>query len=365
MIIGIDGNEANVNQRVGVSVYTYQLLSHFQKKANKNLAFRVYLRKKPLSDMPQQTEHFTYCIIPGRFAWSRIHFSLHLFKEQLSQSLPDIFFAPAHYSPLYCPIPLVVTIHDLSFFPFPDEFLKKDLYKLKKWTEISVRKAQKIITVSKATKKDVMRYYEVENSKIEVVYNGFQQKKAEKSKNDVLKEYRLKKNNYIFYLGTVQPRKNILTLIRAIDELRKTHPEMKLVVAGKKGWKYDEIYAEMDKRDYVVATGYETWEAICSLYQSAFCFVLPSLYEGFGIPILEAMSCGAPVIASQTSSLPEIGGNACLYFDPTDHMQLVEELEELYDNDALRSRLIAQGKKRVQEFSWQKSAQQTLDLLTS
>lgn len=365
MHIGVDGNEANVEKKVGVSVYTHELLVHFRKYANASCKFRVYLKHPPNSQMPTESDYFQYQVIPGNIAWSRFHFPIRLMKEKLTGLLPDVLFAPAHYSPWFCPLPLVVTIHDLSYLTFPNEFLRRDLYKLTKWTKKSLSKAKKVIAVSKRTKKDIVHFYNISENIIEVIYNGFQQPKRMTSKTNILKTYSLSKHKYVLYVGTLQPRKNIGLLIEAFHKFRKTHPEFKLVLVGKKGWKYDDLMNQINSEKNIVVTGYETWDHLSQLYQSAYCFVLPSLYEGFGIPILEAMSFETPVISSQASSLPEIGGSACLYFDPTDSTQLVEELEELFKNDLLRKKLIHAGKTQVKTFSWKKSAQETLSVLTS
>src|SRR3989344_6648626 len=155
MIIGIDGNEANVVKRVGVSVYALSLLKYFNKKASPHLQFRVYLRDVPLDDLPKKNKNFTYDIVPGKFLWSQIFLPLRLFQKKDI----DVFFSPAHYLPRFAPMPTVVTIHDLAFLYHPADFLKRDLIKLRDWTKYSVNQAKKIIAVSKTTKKDVIKAY--------------------------------------------------------------------------------------------------------------------------------------------------------------------------------------------------------------
>jgi len=198
MVIGIDGNEANVEQQVGVSVYTTNLLRRFQLQATATLQFRVYLRHKPNSFLPKETEYFQYRVISGPALWSQVFLPLHLNTHREI----DVFFSPAHYAPRFCPVPFVVTIHDLSYFYYPQEFLKKDLYKLKNWTLYSITQAQKVIAVSKTTKKDIMNLYHEPEEKIEVVYNGFEKhvQHAETTNNS------LPTTNYFLYVGTLQPR---------------------------------------------------------------------------------------------------------------------------------------------------------------
>jgi glycosyltransferase involved in cell wall biosynthesis len=357
MIIGVDGNEANIKQRVGVNIYTYKLISYFNTVANRKNHFIIYLKKNPLSDMPKENEYFTYRVIPGLFFWSRINFPLYLafFK-------PDVLFCPAHYIPPFLSIPSVVTIHDLSYEYYPEEFKKKDLYTLKNWTSFSVKKAKKIISVSENTKRDISRTYNIKPTKISVIYNGNQQQKNENTNKyaiDISKPY-------ILYIGTIQPRKNIERLIEAFSKLVHKNQSVKLVIAGKKGWLHDDIFASAIKfgvHDKVSFLGYVDDNTKSWLYKNASLFILPSLYEGFGLPLLEAMSYGCPVVTSNTSSLPEIGGNACYYFNPKSISDMTKAMDILLNDKILCTNLVQNGYKRIKEFSWKKCAEETLDLI--
>jgi len=368
MVIGVDGNEANVKERVGVSIYTYNLLRFFKKKANRQIQFRIYLKNTP-EDLPEQTEYFKYRVIAGNFLWSQIFLPLKLYQEKDV----DVFFSPAHYLPRFCPVPTVVTIHDLSYLYFPEDFLKKDLYQLKNWTRYSVNKATKIIAVSKTTKKDIIKYYRVNEEKVSVIYNGgprchpepfdFAQGKlgVEGSQNKLrtLKPY-------ILYVGTIQPRKNLSVLIEAFNKFITINKDFKLIIVGKKGWLYEDIFQkvkEMTLGKKVVFTDHVSDQQLVWFYKNAFCLVLPSLYEGFGLPVLEAMNFNCPTIISYSSSLPEVGGEASLYFDPKNSLELVEKLKALKDNNQLRDELINKGKKRINEFSWEKCGEQTLEVI--
>ncbi len=358
MIIGVDGNEANVERRVGVSVYALNLLKYFKKKADRETQFKVFLRNPP-KDLPEESNYYKYEVVKGKFLWSQIFLPLRLYKKKNI----DVFFSPAHYLPRFCPVPAVVTIHDLSFLYFPEDFLQKDLYQLKNWTEYSLKQAKKVIAVSKTTKKDIVKSYQLPEEKIEVVYNGYEKNIKYQIPNI---KYEHIDHPYILYVGTLQPRKNISGLIDAFEKFKKLHSEFKLTIAGKKGWLYDKIFdqvAEMGLEDDVYFADFVTDNQLMFLYKNAFCFVMPSLYEGFGIPLLEAMSFDCPVIASFSSSLPEIGADACLYFDPKNPLDLVEKIKLLNDNPKLKSELIAKGKKRIKEFSWNKCAEQTLEVI--
>ena len=171
---------------------------------------------------------------------------------------------------------------------------------------------------------------------------------------------------FFLYVGTLQPRKNILSLMHAFKAFSTKHPEYKLVIAGKKGWMYQDVFelrSDLDLRDQIIFTGFIPDSAVKALYTHAASFVMPSRYEGFGIPILEAMSYGCPVISSTSSSLPEIGGEACLYFDPDNTSELTEKMELMLADTDLRLSLVAEGKKRIKKFSWERCATDTLKSL--
>jgi len=363
MTIGIDGNEANVACKVGVSVYTSNLLHYFKSQSGENLQFIIYLRKPPLPDMPASSSFFKYEIVWGPLLWSQFFLPFHLWLYKLRGNSLNSFFSPAHYIPRWCPFKTVVTIHDLSYLYFPAEFLKKDLYQLKNWTKYSLQHATKIIAVSKTTKKDIMHEYHMPDEKVTVIYNGYNHRQTSSSSP-------LPKNNfpYFLYIGTLQPRKNLNVLIAAFSQFHKTHPNYKLILAGKKGWLYESIFKQAEQlnmQESIVFPGFVTDEEKDSLYTHAAAFILPSLYEGFGIPLLEAMAHGCPVISSFSSSLPEVGGEACLYFDPKNSADLVEKMTFLTTNVEMTKDLIRKGKKRIESFSWNETGKNTLHILQS
>ena len=298
--IAIDGNEANVEEKVGVSVYTQNLLNFFHKKSNKNLLFDVYLRNTPNQSMPHETKYFKYKIIKGKILWSQLFLPLNLLFKKKN----DVFFSPAHYTPRFSKTASIVTIHDLSFHYYPEDFLKHDLFKLKNWTKYSIKKAKRIIAVSQSTKRDLIKFYDVPEDKIQVIYNGFEKNNTNlKLDKKIIKK--IETTPYILYVGTLQPRKNLPTLIDSFSEFVKTNPAFKLIITGKKGWLYKVIFDKvmnLKLESKVIFTDFVTDATLKELYKNAFCLVLPSFYEGFGIPILEAMNQGCPVISSNKSS---------------------------------------------------------------
>jgi glycosyltransferase involved in cell wall biosynthesis len=227
----------------------------------------------------------------------------------------------------------------------------------------TLKNVDMIITVSKSTKKDVIKCLKFPEEKIKVIYNGVDERfKPLKNYNDVLHKYNINPP-YILYIGTLEPRKNIPALIKAFYKLKKRGIRHKLVIVGKKGWKYKQIFRvveDLNLRRDVVFTGYVSYNDLPKFYSAADLFVYPSLYEGFGLPPLEAMACGCPVITSNVSSLPEVVGDAGFIVDPSDIGGLSRTIKELLANDSLRENVIRKGLKRIKEFSWEKTAKESL-----
>jgi len=366
MIIAVDGNEANVEKKVGVSVYTYKLLAYFQKKANKDVRFVVFLRKNPAYDLPPENDYYSYRVVPGAFAWSQIFLPFRLFMDWFMGKKYAVFFSPAHYAPRFLPCRSVVTIHDLSYLYFPNEFLKKDLYQLTNWTQYSVARADKVIAVSNATRNDVLKEYQVAPDRIITIYNGFDITPRVASHERI--PTGIEGKRYLLFVGTIQPRKNIVTLLHAVHHLLQKYPDLMLVIAGKKGWLYEDTFAQVKQlhlHDHVFFAGFVKDEIKTELYRHALCLVLPSLYEGFGLPLLEAMSVGCPTITSNASSLPEVGGQAALYIDPHHSEDIEKQVDMLITDPQFRAALIEKGYSQVKTFSWEMCGEKTLQVLLS
>ncbi len=361
--LAIDANEANVKQRVGSGQYTYHLLQQWYSQSQYH--FHLFLKHPPVSDLPTVADHWHYHLVkPSRF-W--LNFSLPLYFRFHHQPHFRSFFAPAHYSPAHLPYPLIVTIHDLAYEYFPNQFLKKDLYKLRRWTLASLNRAKKVIAVSQHTKQDLVRQYNLDPSKIVVIYNGYNryQFNARAKINPLIfQKYHLPKDNFLLYLGTIQPRKNIITLVNAFAWLKKhRHYLGKLVIAGNPGWLSQPILDQIRRSPVVqdiFLPGYIEPSDLAGLYKLADLYILPSLYEGFGLPVLEAMACGTPVVVSNTSSLPEVAGQAGVYFRPNHPDDLAQAILQALST---RDRLKHLGYLQVRKFSWQKTATKTLKVL--
>lgn len=373
MVIGINGYEAVVPRfgydkktglpiRVGSSVYCFELLVNLN-RIDKENNYLIYLPQAPTKDMPKTGENWKYKVISAKKAWTLTSLSYEFLKKQTK---PDVFFSPTHYLPFFAPSKSVVSILDVSYLQFPQMFKPKDLYQLKLWGIFSIKRAKKILTISESSKSDIIKKYGLSSDKIVVVYPGI--KEIANSKLQIANMDELRKRfgiskNYILFVGTLQPRKNIVRLIQAFSKL---NADLQLVIVGKKGWQYEEILKAPEKfgiKDKVLFIDNAADEDLPSFYKNATIFALPSLYEGFGLPVLEAMQFGCPVITSNVSSLPEAGGDAALYVDPEDVDDISKKMQKLLEDENLRKELIEKGYKQVKKFSWEKSARETLAVL--
>lgn len=369
MIIGIDGNEANVLTRVGIGEYAYQLLQQFyflKEQGKTKSTFVIYLKDMPLSHLPPEREGWSYKIIGPRKFWTRVSLPIHLY---LDAPKPDIFFSPSHYGPFLSPCKTAISIMDLSYIHFPELFAKKDLYQLKNWTARSASKANHIFTISNASKNDIMKEYKIASNDITVTHLGIKEAfvvDKEKMK-DILEKFAIK-GDYILFVGTIQPRKNITRLIEAFAKVLKSdgNENLTLVIVGKKGWLYEKILeapSTYHVLEHVKFLDFVSDEDLPVLYEQATCYVLPSLYEGFGLPVLEAMKYGCPVITSNVSSLPEAGGDAALYVDPYNPDDIAEKILYLINHPKIRKEMITKGFEHIKQFSWEKTAKETLEVL--
>lgn len=360
MIVAIDGNEANVENRVGSGVYAFELLKQFS--LNKKHNFYIYLKNRPLPHLPKETKNFRYKIFGPKKMWTQFALPLNLLFDRKT----DVFFSLGHYGPRFSEVPYCITIFDLSYLYYPDLFKKNDLYQLQKWSSYSIKKSTHIFAISGSTKDDIIKYYGVNPSKISVTYLGYHQERfnrqSKKSVNGAKKRYKIS-GDYIIFVGTLQPRKNIERLIETFSKLVGNY---QLVIVGRKGWLYDSIFEkvkELNLEDQVVFTGYVPDSDMPALIGGAKVYVLPSLWEGFGIPIIEAQACGVPVVASNTSSLPEILDESGILVNPENVGSIANGIKKVLTDDKLRQDLIKKGFKNIKRFSWRKCADQTVKIL--
>ncbi len=354
MFIGVDGNEANIKNRLGSNQYAYNVLKQLNKLDKQN-QYLIYLKHHPVKDLPEPSQNWQYQVVKSVPFWTQWRLPIALF---LSKPKPDLFLSLGHYAPFIASMPTIVTVLDLAYLFYPKTYLKKDLFKLKHWTKKSVNKASHIITISKSTKKDIQKHYQVSKEKITVAYPGIDYKQFSQKRTSSLPY-----QDYLLYLGTLQPRKNLENLVLAYSQLPIKLKKYPLVIAGKKGWLYQSLFKQAKKLNLekeVIFTGFINQKNLPSLIQHAKLFILPSFYEGFGIPVINAMASKTPVLVSKNSSLKEIVKSHGSYIKPPFLSSQIKQgiMKALASKPSLE---LAQN--HAKQFSWQKTAKIIMEVI--
>ena len=368
MIIGIDASRANKKSKTGVEWYSYHLIEEF-KKIDRNNRYFLYTNK-PLEG--------TLAICPANFeekvlrwpiprSWTIGRLSLEM---KFGKEIPDVLFVAAHTLPLFNPKRSVVTVHDLGFEHFPEAYHWADKFYHKLIIHLIKKSATKIIAVSEFTKQDLIKTYKIPSEKIVVVLNGYDNDKYKllPDSGGLLKEKYKINFPYVLFVGRLELKKNIPRLIEAFGLFKRKQPELthKLVLIGVKGLTFPLIEEQIKKYNLANEIIFPGWIDDADLpifYNNADLFAFPSLFEGFGIPILEAMACGCPVICSKTTSLPEVAGEAGLMFNPESAEEIAARMEQVLLNLEVQESLRVKGLERVKRFSWRKCAEETLAVL--
>jgi glycosyltransferase involved in cell wall biosynthesis len=321
--------------------------------------------------MPPETKHWEYRVSGPTKLWTFIGLPIALVRDT---PRADVVFSPTHYIPRFISIPRVMSIMDLSYLYFPELFRPRDLHQLTSWTKYSVSRAKVVLTISQYSKNDIIKRYGKSELSVSVTYPGLTMQPTPSvlhTSVDIYKKYSISKQ-FILAVGTIQPRKNYERLIEAFSLFlakdKKTFAETELVIIGKKGWLYESILQAPKKigiESKVKFLDFVPDDELSLFYKQAICFALPSLYEGFGLPVIEAMANSCPVVVSTVSSLPEIAGDAGVYVNPENIESIAEGL-----CTAVKERDQKSGKSRIQngnvqlsKFSWEKAAMQTLRIL--
>lgn len=372
MIIGIDASRASRARRTGTERYSLEIIRHLLSlREASGHTWRLYtdavdldsgLTAHVLSDVDVEM-----CVLPARRLWTH-----HRLAREVTQRRPDVLFVPAHVIPFVIPAgrlpPCVVTIHDLGYRAFPDSHPWQQRLYLELTTRWSVRVAQKVIAVSQTTAKDLTLLYGASPNRIRVIHEAPAQLAPVPPEHvqAVRRRYGLERP-YALFIGTIHPRKNIARLVQAYHRLvHNGGVSWDLVLAGASGWRgkaLDEQVAAMGLSRAVRRLGYVPDDELPALLKGALFLSFPSLFEGFGLPVLEAQSYGVPVLTSNNSALPEIAGDAALLVDPTDVDAIADAMLRLSQDEALRQRLIEAGYANVKRFSWEKAARETLAVL--
>lgn len=363
MLIGIDASRAARPERTGTENYAYHLIRSLLAQATAH-QYRLYFSQPPPAGLFDSRAEARVIRVP------RLWTHLGLGSEMLRRP-PALLFVPAHVLPLAHPRRSVVTIHDLGYRYFPEAHTAAQRCYLEWSTRFAVRHATRLIAVSQATKNDLLKLYGAETLKVTVVHHGLNSEAGTPSRGANHATERLAARfglprRYIIAIGTVQPRKNYARLIAAYASLGLARDETALVIVGKPGWNSAQIEAQaaqVNATVHVILAGRVSDEDKFALLAGATAYALPSLYEGFGMPILEAQAAGVPVITSSTSSCPEVAGDGALLVDPLDTQAIAQSLRRVLADEPLRRALIAKGFANAAQFSWQRCARESLAVL--
>ncbi len=367
MKIGIDARLVHY-QRAGIGQYTLRLA-----KA------RAAMNQKDSFVIPQSRKDRA-ALVEGRAVrrhslWTPPHhrFEQWLLPLELSSLALDLLHCPDFIPPFHRACRAVITVHDLAFLRFPG-LLTEESQRYYGQITRAVQSAEHTIAVSESTKSDLVSLAGADERKITVVYEaaGPDFRPADAATVATVKQRYGIDGDYILFVSTIEPRKNIPFLLQAYARMRDSWPKSqtlpRLVLAGRKGWLYENIFTVLDELrlgDTVICTGGVATEDLPALYSGALLFVLPSLYEGFGLPVLEAMSCGTPVVTSSTSSLPEVAGDAAILVDPQDLLGLAAAMQRLSQDEDLRRQMSERGKLQAGRFSWERAAHETMAVYKS
>lgn len=293
----------------------------------------------------------------ARILWEQMAWPLLNGRYQI-----DLLHSMAFVTPFVNRRPAVVTVYDLSFMHFPEAFPRLQQWYLASQTHRSCQQARRIITISESGRQDVARFFNVPLNRIDLVYPGVgaQYRPLPIEQVDAFRHKNGLPDKFLLHVGTLQPRKNIPILLEALARLKQS--DVHLYLVGGKGWLFDEIFARvvaLGLQDQVHFTGYVADEDLPFWYNAATLLIFPSLYEGFGMPIVEAMACGTAVICADSSSLPEAGGTAAVLFDPHDAQGLADRITAVLHNPTQQATMQAEGYNQAQKFSWQQSGQAT------
>jgi glycosyltransferase involved in cell wall biosynthesis len=348
--------------KVGMGRYIVELVNRVPKQDTKN-KYLIYVSEKNRKFFTCSEENITIKLVPkifsspiGKIIWEQLFLLSSLQKNKI-----DLYHGLGFVLPLWkrSKTKFLVTIADMTFFSHPQHhtFLKQVYFRF--MIPRTLKNADKIITISKNTKNDILSHLNINAKKIENIYLAadsiFRPQKKEVWKK-IKEKYQIK-NDYILFVGMLEPRKNIPGIIKAKD--------LTLVIVGKKGWLYEEIFAlvkSLKIQDQVIFTGYVPDEDLPALYKGAKCFVYPSFYEGFGIPIIEAMACGCPVITSKNSSMEEIANAAAITIDPNQPEAIAEAIKTIINNDKEREKMKKLGILHAKKFTWDTMARETMQL---
>lgn len=363
MRIAVNTRFLQKNKLEGYGYYIHELMSRISRNHPEH-EFLFLFDREFSSEFVYSNNVKTQIIKPqARFALTfRIWYDISL-AWAAKKFKADILVSLDGFCSLTTVIPQVLAVHDLAFLHYPKFIAKHHLWFYKMHQKKFLNKAKAVVTVSNFSKQDIVKHYKIDERKINIVYNAARDvfKPVEERTKHEIKQHYSRGHEYFLFVGGVHPRKNLMRLIKAFSIFKKRQlSSMKLLVVGRLAWQYDDIVEKLKTykyRDDVILLDYLPDNELAKVTASAYALVYPSLFEGFGVPIVEAMACGTPVLCSNITSMPEIADNAGWKFNPEDENDIAQKMMQVYKDETLRSRLIELGFERVKHFSWNESAE--------
>jgi glycosyltransferase involved in cell wall biosynthesis len=356
---------AAVHRRAGLGRYA-ESLTRALVAADPHRYALFYNRERGIEPLEGLEQLPTHTVALGYKPWRMLVWMGQLARVPFNRLVPDatLFHATEHLLMPLRGVPSVLTVHDLIFRHLPEHHKTLNRWYLNWTMPLYCRRADQIIAISHATQRDLIAAYDVPPEKITVIHEAADPRfrpQPPEAVEAVRTRYGLPER-YLLSVGTIEPRKNLTRLLEAFEALHAEGLTDALVVVGGRGWLYDDFFARLERspaREAVLFPGYVPDADLPPIYAGAQALAFPSLYEGFGLPVLEAMACGAPVVCSNTSSLPEVAGDAALLFDPHDVTAITQALHRLLSDDTLHADLQQRGLDRAATFSWDRVAAET------
>ncbi len=369
-LIGIDASRANAHERTGTEWYSYELIQALKKFTVPGLEFVLYSKKFLRDGLEQFPAGWNGKILYWRSQrfWNQFRLSWELWRHPV-----DLFFQPTHTLPLFAPKRIVTTLHDIGFERLPKLYRPAELRYHRYSALLAVKRANRIITVSEFSRREILERYKLPPERVVAIPLAVDPKRyradvTEAEKDAVLTKYRLSRPFFV-YAGRIEEKKNIVNLVHAFSifkSARGVGDPVKLLLVGMPGFGYERVKKEIAARKLekdVLLPGYVPEADMPALMSAAKILLLPSWYEGFGLPIIQAQACGTPVIAASVASMPEVGGEAALYAKPDEPEDFARAMNLLMDQSSEWERRRALGLENVKRFSWDETARRTMNVL--
>jgi len=366
MVIGIDASRYNQVSGTGVEAYSVKIINGIIEyfKHHPDHTIRLYSPKKL---MLYKTKKIQHKIMPAKSLWTKVRLSTEMLLHK-----PDVLFVPSHVLPHFCPKKSIITIHDVAFMHLKKEYVRRELWYLKKTTKFAVKKASSIIVPSEATKKDLHQFFNCPIEKIHVIPHGndFKPKHFDADfEASTLDQLGLRRSdNFFLFIGRLESKKNIIRIIDAFKKFQEDFKNYKLVLAGKRGTGFSKILKHAVKIkafDSIIMPGYISDNEKHVLLKFCNAFIFPSLYEGFGFPVLEAFAYQKPVLTSNSASIPEIAGDAALLVDPKNTEAIAEGMKKLITDPKLKENLLSKEDAQLKKFKWDVAVLKTIKVLVA